>query len=86
MILNSKFINSRVPDKTVASCLDPELPRNCLQDRSDAGQGPPRSQLEPSRDGRDITRNKEEPVRDVMQEGQQPTELEDYQLYIIVNK
>ncbi len=74
MIMNSKFINSRVPDKTVANCLDPEFFRTGLQDRSDAGPGPPRSQLEPSRDGRDMTRDKEEPVRDVMQEVQRPTE------------
>jgi hypothetical protein len=30
IMMNSKFGNSCVPDKTVDSCLDPELPRTVL--------------------------------------------------------
>jgi hypothetical protein len=61
-----------VPDKTVGSCLDPELPRTGLGGGLDAGPGTPslkeKSQLEPSRDGRAMTRDQEEPIREVMQE------------------
>ncbi len=45
---------------------------------SDAGPGLPRlgkkGQLEPDRDGGNMMRNEEEPIRDLMQEDQRPTE------------
>jgi hypothetical protein len=68
-----------VPDETVCSCLDPGLPRTSLQGGgSDMGPGPPsleeKSQSEPSRDGRGMTRDKEKCIRDLMQEDQRPTE------------
>jgi hypothetical protein len=68
-----------VPDKIVGSCLDPGLPGTSLGGGgSDVGPGPPslkeKSQLEPGRDGRGMMMNKEEPIQDVMQEDQQPTE------------
>ncbi len=56
-----------VPDKKVGSCLDPELPRNGLRGGGGwtyAGLGPPdlkeESQLEPSRDGGDMKRGRED--------------------------
>ncbi len=67
-----------MPDKTVGNSLDPELPETDLQGRSEAGPGPTslkeENQLEPSRDGGDMTRDREEPIRDVMREDSQPTE------------
>ncbi len=68
-----------MPDKKLGSCLDPELPRTGLRGVGlDEGLGPPslkeKNQLEPSRDGGDVTRDREEPIQDVMQEDQQPTE------------
>jgi hypothetical protein len=63
------------------SCLDPELLRTCLRKGADTGPGPPcfgeKSQLEPSRDGGDMARDKEKHIRDVMQEDQRPTKWED---------
>ncbi len=65
-------------DKKVGSCLDPELPGSDLGRGADAGPGLPnlkeKSQLEPSRDGGDMGKDKEEPIQDVMQEDQRPTE------------
>jgi hypothetical protein len=62
----------------VGSCLDPGLPGTSLQGGSDAGPGLPslmeKSQLGPGRDGEDMARVKEKPIRDVMQEDQRPTE------------
>ncbi len=68
-----------VPDKTVGSRLDQQLPGAGLGGGgSDAGPGPPslkeKSQLEPSRDGVDMTRDIEELILEVMQEDQWPTE------------
>ncbi len=68
-----------VPDKKGGSCLDPELPGTDLWGwGSDAGPGLPslkeKSQLEPSRDGGDMISYREEPIPDVMQEDQWPTE------------
>jgi hypothetical protein len=66
-----------VPDKTVGSCLEPELPGTGPWG-GNAGPGPPslkeKSQLEPSRDGGDMTRDREESIWDMMQDGQWPTE------------
>jgi hypothetical protein len=67
-----------VPDKKTVSCPDPELPGTGLG--REAGVGPSltnlkeKSQLEPSRDGGDMGKGKEKPIRDVMQEDQRPTE------------
>ncbi len=67
-----------MPDKKTGSCLDPELPGTGLRRGADAGPGPhnlkEKSQLEPSRDGGDMRKGKEEPIPDVMQEDQQQTE------------
>ncbi len=52
-----------------SSCLDSELPGTGLWRGADAGPGQPnleeKSQLEPSRDGGDMRKGKEEPIRDV---------------------
>jgi hypothetical protein len=44
----------------------------------DAGPGPPslkeKSQLEPSKDGGDMTRDRKEPIQNMMQEDQRSTE------------
>ncbi len=71
-----------MPGKIMGSCLDPGLPGTGPQrgekKGTDSGPGPPsvgeKSQLEAYRDGVDMMRNKEEPIGDVMQEDQQPTE------------
>jgi hypothetical protein len=66
-----------VPDRNTGSCLDPGLPGTSLGrgkgEGVEAGPGLPnreeKDQLESSRDGGNIMRGKEEPIRDVMQEG-----------------
>jgi hypothetical protein len=74
-----------VPDRSAGICLDPELPRTGLETRAgqgegkaEAGLGPPTrsggDQLEPSRDGGNMTKDCEKPIQDMMQQGQQPTE------------
>jgi hypothetical protein len=53
------------------------------EEETEAGPGPPsregEDQLESGRDGGNMMRNKEEPIQDVMLEGQWPTECEDCQ-------
>jgi hypothetical protein len=68
-----------VPDNTVGSCLEPELPGIGPQGgRGNAEPGPPslkeRSQLEPCRDRGDMISDREESIWDGMQEGQRPPE------------
>jgi hypothetical protein len=76
-----------VPDNRVGSCLDPGLPGTGLELRSGQGEGKAEAgpgpfsggggrQLESSRDGGNMTKTPrlEKPIRDVMQQGQQPTE------------
>ncbi len=67
-----------MPDKKMGSCLDPELPGTSLQERREEGPDPPgpgkKSQFEPIRDGGTMGKDKEEPIPDVMEEGQRPTE------------
>ncbi len=65
--------------------LDPGIPGTGQQKRegegegkTTAGPGPPtrggKGQLESSRDGENVMRGKEEPIRDVMREDQRPIE------------
>jgi hypothetical protein len=67
-----------VPNKKTGSCLDPELPGTSLWREAHTGPGTPyleeKSQLEPTRDGGDMRKGKEEPIRDVVQEDQRTTE------------
>ncbi len=68
-----------MPDKKTRSCLNPEIPGTGLRgEGADTGPGPPnlkeKSHLEPSRDGGDMRRDREELIRDVMQEDQRPTQ------------
>jgi hypothetical protein len=74
-----------VPDGNTGSCLDPGLPGTGLQrgkrvveEGAEAGPGPPsrgeKDQLESTKDGGNLMRNKEEAIREVMREGQRPTE------------
>jgi hypothetical protein len=71
-----------VPYRNTGCCPDPGLPGIGLQggkgEGTEVGAGPPsrerKDQLESSRDRGNIMREKEEPIRDVMQEGQRPTE------------
>jgi hypothetical protein len=67
-----------VPDKETGSCLDPELPGTGLQKEGGEGPSPPypgeKSQLEPSRDGENMRREREEPIKDMMKEDQRLTE------------
>jgi hypothetical protein len=67
-----------VPDRETGTCLDPEVPGTGLPKEGNAGPGPPysgkKSQLEPSRDGENMRKEREEPILDVMKEDQQPTE------------
>ncbi len=76
--LTHVVFDTTVPDKKAGSCPDPELPGTSLGRGADAGPGPPnlkkKSKLEPGRDGRNIGKGKEEPIRDVMQKDQRPTE------------
>jgi hypothetical protein len=69
----------------MVSCLDPGLSGTGLQKRmgegegeAKAGPGPPngerKDQLESSRDGENIMRDKEGLIRDVMREDQRPTD------------
>ncbi len=62
----------------MGSCLDPEFPGASPWEGVDARAGPPnlkaKSQLELSRDGGEMREVKEEPIQDVMQEDQRPTE------------
>jgi hypothetical protein len=57
-------------------CLDPDLPKTGLQEWGEKGPIPPsfgkKSQLEHSRDEENMRR--EEPIPDVMEEDQWPTE------------
>jgi hypothetical protein len=67
-----------VPNKETGSCLDPKLHGTGLQ--KEGGEGPSpfysreKSQLEPSRDGENMRRDREEPIPDLMKEDQRPTE------------
>jgi hypothetical protein len=67
-----------MPEKKVGSFLDLELPGTVLRGGGgDAGPGPlnfKKSHLEPSRDGGDMRKDREAPIRDMMQEDQWPTE------------
>ncbi len=60
------------------SCLDPELPGTGLQGKGEEGPSPSlsgeKSQLEPSRDGENMRRDRAAPIPDVMNEDQRPTE------------
>jgi hypothetical protein len=58
-----------VPDKKIGSCRDPELPGTGLQEGADVGN---------------MTRDREKPIRDMMQEDQRPTEWEDYLFTIYI--
>ncbi len=65
-------------NKETGSCLDPELLGTILQ--AERGEGPSplysgkKSQLDPSRDGENMRGDIEEPILDVMEEEQRPTE------------
>jgi hypothetical protein len=52
--------------------------QNWSTERGDAGPGPPhsgkKSQLEPSRDGENMRRDREEPILDMMEEDKRPIE------------
>jgi hypothetical protein len=53
-----------VPNKEMGSCLNPGLPGTCLQ--KEGGEGPfpgEKSQLEPSRDGENMRRDRSNPFR-----------------------
>ncbi len=67
-----------MPDREAGHCLDPELPGTGLRMEGGEGPGTPYSgeisQLEPSRDGENMRRFGEDPIPDVMKEGQWPTE------------
>jgi hypothetical protein len=60
----------------MGNCLHPDLPKTGLQEWGEKGPGPPsfgkKSQLEHSRDEENVKR--EEPISDVMEEDQWPTE------------
>jgi hypothetical protein len=62
------FQNNIVPDRKTGSLPDPELPKTGLQERGGKGPGPPcfgkKSQLEPSRDGENVRRDRQEPILD----------------------
>ncbi len=73
------------PNRNTGNCLDPGLPGTGLhrgkgegEEGAEAGPGPPsrdgKDQLKFGRGGGNIMRNKEEAIRDVRREGQQPTE------------
>ncbi len=49
--------------------------RECVPGPSCSGE---KSQLEPSRDGENMRRGREEPIQDMMKEDQRPTKWEDY--------
>ncbi len=67
-----------VPDRKTGSCQDPELPGTSLHKGRNAGPGLPcsgeKSQSEPSRDGENMKRGREEPILDMIEEDQRPTE------------
>ncbi len=74
-----------MPDSSAGSCLDPRLPGTGLESRArqregeaEAGPGPPSGgggqQLGSSRDGGNMTEDREKPIRDMMQQGQHPKE------------
>ncbi len=67
-----------MPDKETDSCLDSELPGTGPWKEGGEGPGLPysgeKNQLEPSRDGENMTRSGGEPIPDVMKEHQWPTE------------
>jgi hypothetical protein len=64
--------NVNVPYGKTGSCLGPELPGTSLQETGEKGPGQPssgkKSHLEPSRDGENMRRDREEPILDVMEE------------------
>ncbi len=61
-----------MPYRKTGRCLDPELLGTGPQKEGGEGTGPPysgkRSQLEPSRDGENMRRNKGDPIPDMMKE------------------
>ncbi len=66
-------------DKKTRSCLNSEIPGTGLRGGGGRhGPGLPNWKekilLEPGRDGGDMRKDRKEPIRDVMQEDQQPTE------------
>jgi hypothetical protein len=78
--LKKNYINifKVVPNGKMSSCRDPELPGTGLQ--IEGGEGPSplysgeKSQLEPSRNGENVRRDREGLILDVMKEDLQPTE------------
>ncbi len=64
-------------------------PGNGLQEKGEMGPGLPssgrKSQLEPSREGENVRRDREEPILDVMKEHQQPREWEYCYLWLLNN-
>jgi hypothetical protein len=67
-----------VPDRKTGSCQEPELPGTGPQKEGGEGPSPQnsgeKSQLEPSRDGENMRRDREDPILDVVKEDQRPTE------------
>jgi hypothetical protein len=66
-----------MPDKKIGSCLDPELPGTGLRAGGDKCRArharfERKESVEPIRDGGDMRKDREEPIRDVTQEDQRP--------------